>query len=219
MGLSDTRCRTVKPTDKIQKLSDGGGLQLWVMPNGSKLWRVAYRYGAKPKSLSLGAYPIVSLSDAREGRDEAKKLIAKSVDPSTAKRQAKAELLAAKITLGSLSAEYLNHQRLNKRAPATMTKLEWLLSLPDRSLREMPISNIRPIDILASLKKVEARGRYDTAHRLLSTLGSVFRFGVATGGVKDDPTPAFARRASKSPSKNRAALTNPKAFGGLLEGN
>jgi len=216
MPLTDTACRTAKPSSKIRKMSDGGGLQLWIMPNGSKLWRLAYRFMRKPKSLSFGRYPIVTLAEARDSRDTAKKQLAKGTDPSTAKRRAKLDLPANQTTLASLCADFVEHQKLNKRAESTISKLEWLVGLPDGALLEMPVKDIRVADIRNALLKVVGRGRYETARRLLSTLGTVFRYGMASGRVDADPTPGLRGALPTPPRKNRAALTDPKAFGGLL---
>src|SRR5258707_15539651 len=82
MKLKDITVRNVRPAAKPQKLSDGGGLHLLVQPNGGKLWRLAYRFEGKQRTLALGIYPSVSLADARTGRDDAKKLLARSIDPS-----------------------------------------------------------------------------------------------------------------------------------------
>ena len=87
MPLIDVRIRSLKPADKPHKYSDGGGLFLFIPPSGSKLWRMAYRFEGKSRLLSFGAYPAVSLKDARERRDEARRLLAKGIDPSAHKRQ------------------------------------------------------------------------------------------------------------------------------------
>jgi integrase len=216
MPLTDAACRSAKPSEKIRKLSDGGGLQLWIKPSASKLWRVAYRFGGKPKSLSLGAYPIVSLSDAREGRDHAKKLLAKGIDPSAAKKRATAEQQAAATTFRSIADGYVQHQKRNQRATATVTKLEWLLSLADASLGVLQVKDIRPADVLNVVRKQEARGRYETARRLLSTLGTIFRFAIVSGLAELDPTTALQRALASPPRQHRAAVTDPKAFGALL---
>lgn len=90
MPLTDTAIRAAKPANAVQKLSDGGGLQLWIMPTGSKLWRLAYRFSGKQKKLVLGAYPAVGLKDARAARDRAKEILAQGRDPSEAKKIEKA---------------------------------------------------------------------------------------------------------------------------------
>jgi len=216
MPLSDVACRSAKPSEKIRKLSDSGGLQLGVMPNGSKLWWVAYRFGGKTKSLSLGKYPAVSLADARLGRDEAKKLLAQGHDPSTFKKKAKAERAATKNTFQVVAEEYVTHQRQNERADATLKKLEWVLKFAYPSLGERLISEIRPPDILEVLRKVERRGRFETARRLRTTIGSIFRFAIATGRAEVDPTSALRGVLASPPPKHRAAIIESKAFGALL---
>ena len=128
MLLSDAACRTAKPTaTAITKLSDGRGLQLWVHPNGSKLWRLAYRFGRKQKLLSLGPYPTVSLSDARDEREKAKKLLVKGIDPSEERKIAKAQQLAPPATFRSIAGELLALQTRNGRAEVTLEKTTWLL--------------------------------------------------------------------------------------------
>src|SRR5271157_3414915 len=125
MPLSDTLVRKCKPSAKPKKLSDGGGLHVLVQPNGSKLWRLAYRFAGKQKTLALGAYPAVSLEDARGQRDEAKKLLARSMDPSV---QRKAEKHAGKEgTFRAVAEEVIAKQEREGRAHATLSKRRWLL--------------------------------------------------------------------------------------------
>jgi hypothetical protein len=145
MALSDTTCRSAKPSSTTRKLSDGGGLQLWVQPNGGRLWRLAYRYRGKQKLLSFGSYPAVSLLSARSQRDAAKVLLAQGIDPSQAKKDAKADQAASENTFKAIAAEYLAHQRQNKRAGSTMVKLEWLLDFAYPKLGERLMTEIRPL--------------------------------------------------------------------------
>jgi len=218
MALSDTTCRTAKPVEHIrfQKLSDGGGLQLVIMPNGSKLWWLSYRFGGKPKTLSLGVYPAVSLADARQGRERAKKLLAAGTDPSAAKIEAKTAQPDADNTFKAIAIEFLNRQRRNVRADATIKKLEWLMSFAYPTLGDRQITDIRTPDVYSVLKQVEDRKRYDTARRLRSTIGSVFRFAMASGRAATDPTIALQGALASPPHKHRAAITDPKGFGALL---
>jgi integrase len=216
MALSDSKCRSAKAASTIYKLSDGGGLQLWVQPIGTKLWRLAYRHGGKQKLLALGIYPAVSLSDARSGRDQAKQLLAKGMDPSQAKKNAKTDTAEAKNMFRAIGENYLSLQKRNKRAPATLLKLQWLLDLAFPALGNRQIADIRPVDVLEVLLKTEARGRYDTAHRLRATLGAVFRYAIATGRTDVDPTFSLRGALARPPRKHRAAITDPKAYGALL---
>src|SRR3546814_17843733 len=112
MPLTDMKCRNARPGQRLRKLSDGGGLQLWIQPTGSRQWRLAYRFGGKQRLLALGPYPALSLADARERRDEAKKLLAKDVDPSEAKKQAKRVQAQSGDTFRAVAEEYVS--RLTK---------------------------------------------------------------------------------------------------------
>ncbi len=216
MALSDTTCRSAKPSRTTRKLSDGGGLQLWVQPNGGRLWRLAYRYCGKQKLLSLGIYPTITLSNARTQREQARLLLANGVDPSQAKKDARAEQTASENTFRNIAAEYLTHQRQNQRASATMVKLEWLLDFVYPKLGDKRMTEIRPLEVLEILRKIEARGRYETARRVRSTIGTVFRFAIASGRAETDPTFSLQGVLAKPPLNHRAAITEPKAFGALL---
>src|SRR5882757_7380535 len=198
MALSDAACRAAKPGNKLQKLSDSGGLQLWVMPNGSRLWRWAYRYGGKQKLLSFGAYPLFSLAEARTARDEARKQHAFGTDPSEARRKKKAEREAAPDIFKAVAEEFVAKLKREGRAEATIVKKNWLLEFAYPRLGTKKVSEIKPIDCLTVLQDVEIRGCYETAKRLRATIGAVCRYGIATGRAEMDPTSAL-----------RGALTSP----------
>jgi len=172
------------------------------MPNGSKLWRLAYRFGRKQKLLALGPYPELTLSDARVERDHAKRHLAKAVDPSEAKKQAKAERAEVTNTFQVIAEEFLTQQRRNGRATVTIEKAEWLFGFAYPTLGDRDIRDIRAPDVLDVLQKVEIRGRYVTACRLRSTIGRVFRFAIATGRAEVDPT--LSLRGARA--RNRARL-------------
>ena len=127
MALSDAACRAAKPGTKLRKLSDSGGLQLWVQPNGSRLWRLAYRFNGKQKLLSFGKYPFVSLAGARQGRDQAKKQLAAGTDPLPARNQQKLAQPQAGDSFKIVAAEYVEKLKREQRALATLAKKEWLL--------------------------------------------------------------------------------------------
>jgi integrase len=187
-----------------------------VHPSGSKLWRYAYRFAGKQKLLSFGPYPIVSLAEARDERDKAKKLLVKGIDPSEARKRAKAEALAAKVTFRTIGDELLALQARSGRAPATLEKTEWLLELVHPILGDKCVDDIRPPEILEVLRKVESRGNYETARRLRSTIGRVCRLAVATGRAENDPTYALRGALARPPAKPHAAIIDAKAFGALL---
>ena len=216
MALTDLECRKTQSAEKLIKLSDAGGLQLWVYPNGTKVWRFAYRFGGKQKLLALGRYPATTLLQARMGRDTAKSQIDDGTDPSQAKKLARLEAEFPGDSFEIVAQEYLAKLRREGRAEATMTKAEWLLDFARPALGHLSVSAVRPIEVLAVLRTVEKRGRYDTARRLRSTIGAVFRYAVATARAEVDPTGPLLGALTAPTVTPRAAITDPKAFGGLL---
>ncbi len=218
MALTDAAIRAVKSLEgRTIKLSDGGGLQLWVTPSGSKLWNVAYRFGGKQMKLSLGVYPAVALKDAREQRDAAKRLLAAGIHPGQQKKSAALIKANAKAnTFDAVADELLDKKKREAKAARTLGKLDWLLSLARPSLGVRPITEITAPDVLSVLRAVEARGRHETARRLRATIGEVFRYAVATGRAETDPTGALKGALTTPTVQHRAAITQPKAFGALL---
>ena len=217
MALNDLEIRKAKAGASIVKLSDGGGLQLWVTPDGAKRWRMAYRFGGKQKALAIGVYPAVGLREARDARDEAKRLLREGSDPSVAKKAAKAaHAQAVADTFDAIAAELMDKKRREKKADQTLIKIEWLLSLAKPAIGSRPISEISAPEILRVLRAVEARGRHETARRLRATIGQVFRYAVATGRADTDPTGALKGAITTPVTRHRAAIIEPKAFGGLL---
>jgi integrase len=215
MPLTDATCRAAKPRSKLYKLSDGGGLQLWVQPNGSRLWRVAYRVKGLQRLLSLGAYPEVSLVEARSKKEAARKLLRENVDPSRAKQLArKAE--DGEITFRAMALEYLAKLEREQRADATKKKAAWVLDLAFRRLGDKSLSEIGPVDVLDAIKPVEMRKRYETAHRMKTTVGAVFRLAIANGKATTDPTQPLKDALTRQKVKPRAAITDAKALGPLL---
>jgi integrase len=218
MPLSDVAIRNAKADPgKTTKLSDGGGLQLWVTPTGSKLWHVAYRFGGKQKKLALGAYPTVSLKDARAKCGEAKALLASGVDPS---QQRKTEKAAAAVsqenTFNAIADELLEKKRREGKSDATLGKNEWALSFARPSLGDRAITEITAADVLAVLRQVEARGRLETAGRLRALIGQVFRYAIATARAENDPTYALRGALTTPTTTHRPAIIDPVGFGALL---
>lgn len=215
--LTDVEIRTAKSAQALQKLSDGGGLQLWLMPGGKKVWRLAYRFQGKQKSLVIGSYPAVSLSDARKKRAEARQLLEGGTDPARAKQEAKAQHIEnAANTFEALAAELLAKKRLEGKASATIGKREWLYSLANDQIGKLPIRDVSARDVLRVLKNVEGLGHIETAHRLRSAIGEVFRFATARGMADADPTAALKGALVSRQVQHRAAITDEKMFGGLL---
>jgi integrase len=211
--LNDTRVRTAKPADRPIKLSDSGGLYLLIKPNGSKLWRLAYRFAGKQKSLAFGVYPEVTLKHAREKRDEAKRLLADNVDPSM---QHRLEKLKAASTFRAVAEEVLVKLEREGRADVTLAKKRWLLDFAYPAIGERPIADITALEVLAVLRKVEARGRYETARRLRSTCGIVFRYAIATSRAERDPSLDLRGALTTPKVVHRAAVVDPVEIGALL---
>lgn len=217
MPLSDAAVRNLKPKEKPFKVSDFDGLFVLVKPNGSRLWQFKYRLGGKEKLLSIGPYPETSLAEARSKRDAARAMVAKGIDPSEAKQEQKRKKLeASELTFSVLAGQYLDKVRKEGRADMTMRKLEWLIEMANADLGDRPIADISAPDVLRCLRKVEARGTHETARRLRSTIGTVFRFAVAAGNASQDPTYALKDALIRPTAVPRAAITEPIELGKLL---
>jgi integrase len=190
---------------------------LLLQPAGGKLWRLKYRIAGKEKKLSLGRYPDVSLKTARLRRDEARRLIADGLDPSEIKQEeARAAQINAESTFQSVADEYLDKASREGRAAVTIKKSRWLLSLMSPSLGLRPIADITPAELLATLKKVEAKGHLETARRMRSLASRIFRFAVATSRASSDPA-AMLRGALTAPiTKHHSAILDPAKLGELL---
>lgn len=217
MSLTDTRIRNAKPQARPVKLSDGGGLHLLVTPQGSKLWRLAYRYAGKQKTLAIGIYPAVSLEKARTARGDAKTLLADGTDPGEAKKaDTRRQKIAAANTFQAVAEEWVEKSRREGRAATTLTKVEWLLDFAYPAIGGRPVADISSAEVLEVLRKVENRGNYETARRLRGTIGSVFRYAIATARAENDPTVAL-RGALVAPTvTHRPTLLDPKSIGALL---
>jgi len=218
MALTDLALRNAKPKEKAYKLFDGGGLHLVVNPNGSRLWRLAYRFAGKPKQLAFGPYPTISLADARQKREDAKKLLLDGKDPSTARKLERvAASIASANTFGAVAEEYMERLQGRGIAEITLTKKRWLLSdIAGPNLSHRPIKEISAFEILSVLQQVEKSGRRETARRLRSTIGAVFRFAIATLRAENDPTFALRDALERPKVRHLSALTDEAALGGLL---
>lgn len=217
MPISDIKVRNLKPKDKPYKVSDFGGLFVLVKTSGSKSWRFKYRIDGKEKLLVIGDYPAVSLAQARKTRDAAKALLAEGIDPNEAKQDEKRARLESKgHTFKKIGAALLEKQRKEGKTKATLDKTEYHLKLANHDFGRRPITEITAPLILKTLRKVEAKGNYETAHRLRARISSVFRYAVASGIAETDPTYALRDALIRPTRVHRAAITDPKALGRLL---
>ena len=217
MPLSDATIRSLKPRDKSYKISDFEGLFVTVKPTGSRLWHLKYRISGKEKLLSLGIYPDVGLSQARSARDAARAVLANGGDPGQAKQERK---LQEQERLGQTfelyAKAYVAKATKEGRAKATLVKMDWLLGMAIVALGTKPMTAITAPMILACLRKVEAKGHHETARKLRSTIGAVFRLAIANGAAETDPTYALQGALIRPTVTPRAAVTDAKALGGIL---
>jgi integrase len=211
--LSDTRVRTAKARERPYKLFDERGLFLLVTPAGGRLWRLRYRMAGVEKLLALGVYPDVPLKRAREKRDEARRLIADGIDPNA---QRKAERGAQAQTFEAVAAEWLELQK-KSLAPETMSILGARLnSALYPYLGSRPVAAITAQELLAVLRRIEARGRHETAHRVRALAGRVLRYAVATGRAQYDVAADLRDALAPVKSHNFASVTEPARVGELM---
>lgn len=215
MALSQLAINKANPKDKPYKLADGNGLHLQIGTSGSKLWRMRFRFGGKANMMSLGPFPAVSIKDAREKRDEIKKQIAAGINPSLRKKLDRISA-SSPNTFGAIADEYIANLQANDAAPVTVSKNRWFLKDLAAPIRNRPVSEIVPAELLDILKKIEASGRRDTAHRLRSVMGAVFRLAVTTLRATNDPTYALRGALLKVKVKHRTAITDERELGRFL---
>lgn len=217
MPLTSASVKNAKPGEKSRRLFDGGGLYLEVSPSGGKWWRLKYRFSGKEKRLSLGVYPDVSLKEARDRRDEARKLLANGIDPSQERKVRKAaNTEIASNTFEAITREWIA-RHLNKKAPTHQGKVVSRLErdvLP--YLGKRPISEITAPEILAVIRRVEGRNAVETARRVLQHVGQIIRYAVATGRASSDPTQALRGALPPWKKKHMAAPTEPAEVGAIL---
>ncbi|WP_018507084.1 tyrosine-type recombinase/integrase [Thiobacillus thioparus] len=217
MALSDLAIRTAKPGAKPIRLSDSGGLYLEVAPSGGKLWRLKYRFGGKEKRLALGKYPDVGLKEARERRDEARKLLANEVDPGENRKQQK----AARAERAANSFEAVAREWIARNTPT------WAATHTSKIVRRLemyvfpwlggrPIAEITAPELLAMARRIEGKGAIETAHRAMQNCGQIFRYAVATGRAERDPTGDLRGALQPVTSKHMAAVTEPHKVAELL---
>jgi integrase len=214
--LTVVQIRALKPAKRPYKVADVDGLYLLVQPSGALLWRFRYRCCGIERKLSLGSFPDVTLVQARRKRDEAKAELDDGIDPVEEKRQRrlKAEL-AAQTTFALVAEEYIQKMEREGRSPATLKKARWFLELLD-GIAKRPIAAITPHELLDVLKRVERRGHHETALRLRSFAGRVFRYGFATLRTERNPADILRGALTIPRVRHHAAIVEPKKVGELL---
>lgn len=217
MSLTHAKISNAKPRNKSYKLSDERGLFLHVSPNGSKYWRFKYRFGGKEKLLAIGVFPEVSLAEARNKRDNARKLLADSTDPGVVKQiNKRAALLAAENSFELIAREWY-----------AKYSVKWVPSHGERIIRRLerdifpwlgkrPVAEISALELLTILRRIENRGAIETAHRALQNCGQVFRYAIATGRAERDLSSDLRGALQPVVNRHHATITDPNQIGNLL---
>lgn len=217
MPLTDSAVRNARPSGRPRRLFDDRGLYLEISPAGGKWWRFKYRVDGKEKRLSLGVYPDVSLKKAREKRDAARQLVSDGVDPSSHRKAQK----AARVARAANSFEVVAREWHQKQ------KEGWVAKHADRVLARLekdvfpwigtrPVADVTPPELLSAVRRVEARGAVETAHRVLTICGQVFRYAIATGRASSDPSRDLRGALAPVKPTHLAAVTEPKQVAALL---
>jgi integrase len=213
MPLTDVTIRAAKPKEKAYKLFDERGLFLLVKPNGARLWRFKYSHGGREKLISLGDYQDVTLKRARDKRDEARRLLADGVDPSAQRQEQRAAL---GDTLTGIAEEFFERQAKKLAATTVDKDLQRLRTYILPSLGRRPIRSITAPELLLALRRIEARGTHETAHRTRSAVGRVMRYAIATGRAERDVAADLRGALTPVTETHHAAVTEPKRIAELL---
>lgn len=216
--LSKLLIDKMKPGPKTMRLWDGRGMYLEVTPRGGKRWRLKYRIAGKEKRTSLGVYPDVGLAEARDQREQARKLLATGVDPAEHRKAAQTELVkSTENTFEAIAREWFG-----------MFSVKWVPGHADKIIRRLELNvfpwigtrSLKAItapELLAVLRRMESRGANETAHRALQICGRVFRFAVATGRAERDPSRDLGGALAPTKEKHLASITDPQAVGALAQ--
>lgn len=216
--LTEVAIKKAKPKEKPFKLADGGGLYLEVMPNGSKYWRMKYRFGGKEKRLAFGVYPLISLATAREKTRLAKLELLEGNDPGEIKKQEKLEKkFAASNTFAAIAAEFIKKKEIEGAAPVTIDKLKWLVEQKlSPYIGNTPVSQITSAKLLVPLRQIEAEGLHETANRAKRVAGQIMRYAVGLGLAERDPSLDLKDALVIAKANHRAAITDPKELRKIL---
>jgi integrase len=217
MPLTNTRIRNAAPGKSPVRLFDERGLYLEISPSGGKWWRLKYRFGGAEKRISLGVYPEVALKEARERREDARKLLAAGIDPSQYRKATK----SAQADRAANSFETVAREWFAKESPSwAETHRTKLLRLLERDIfpwiGTRPVAEVAAAELLDVLRRIEGRGAVETAHRALGHCGQIFRYGVATSRCTGDPSRDLRGALEKAIGSHFAATTDPEQLAAIL---
>ncbi len=215
--LTDSQVKQAKPQDKPYKLADGGRLYLYVSKLGAKSWRMDYvrPISKKRATITLGLYPDVSLAQAREQRKQIRTMLADGIDPQQQKIDAEREQeLLSNNTFAAIAEDYMSRKR--NVSPATITNNNRQLKRLNKHIGDMVITDIKPIDVLKACRTAEAQGYYETAIKMRTIAGQVFRYGVQTARCERDVTQDLIGALQAPTTKHHPTITDPKELGQLL---
>jgi len=217
MPLTELSVKQAKTRNKNYKLSDSKGLYLLVTTNGTKCWRLKYRFAGKEKVLALGVYPVISLKQARLDSDAARFDLNKGIDPSQAKQLHKAKLKESQTnSFQAVAMEWLNRTKTHLAVITAEKRLGILEKNLFPTIGSIPISDLKPPHIFKALKRIESRGVVETAHRARQIAGQIFRYAVTIGLIESDPTRDLDGALTPKKTRHHAALTDPKEVGNLM---
>ncbi len=207
MPLTNSACKSAKPSEKPRKLSDGKGLYLEVMPTGSKYWRLKYRFLGKENRLALGVYPEVTLKEARDLCDEARKLLNQNINPSEAKKEAKRQLRAEHInSFEEIAKQWLEHKKSDSSERYCKTILNRLELNLFPEIGKLPITSVTAVILLDALKLVEARGVFETTKRLRQYSNQIFDYAIANGLIENNPALHITKALKTKKVEHQKAL-------------
>jgi integrase len=212
--LTDAKIRAIRPGPSPFKISDSGGLHLLVSPAGGKLWKCSYRFAGRQKTLSFGAYPDVSLAEARTRREEAKAELRLQRDPGVI---VQAEKRAVANTFAAVAKQWWQKKMVaEKKSESTLSRARGQLKTLNAGIGDRPIAEIEAPELLDVLRRVEARGKHETAKRLRATAEAIFRFGIASGACRRNPAADLKGALTAVKSTPIAAIVDPAGVGELL---
>lgn len=217
MALTDTQLRKAKPADKDYSITDGQGLSILITSKGAKGWRFRYRHLGKPKLMSFGTYPEVTLQQARVRRDEARALVAKDIDPGQDRKEHKHKVkLESLNTFKAVATEWHALHNKSKSERHQQRVKRWLEFYLYPSLGQKAVSSITAPMVLDATSILQKQGKLETAHRIIQTAGQVFRYAIQKGFAAYNPAPDLKGALPPPVVKNMAAMIEPKDFADLL---